>query len=322
MNTARSGQLVGATWLIGLGIVFLVKQATDLPWEQAWPMFVILVGVATLVSTMLRPWRRRMGIWSYTWPVAWIVVGSVLLASTTGTLTQDPWEIVVEWGPWFLIALGVWFVVGAFLPIGQGPVETLALPLSAATQAGIKIKFGAGELATGVAAPGHLVDGRFEGGVNHRLGGPGDVELTQDTTYGFPWLDRRSDWAVGLTAEVPLDLTLDTGASRSLLDLGGLRLRSLVLRTGASETRVLLPRAAGATTVRVSAGAASVTLEVPSGVAARIRSRVAIGTTQVDQARFPRSAAGYESPDYGTAANRIDIDLEGGVGSMHVVGGA
>ena len=100
---------------------------------------------------------------------------------------------------------------------------------------------------------------------------------------------------------MPLDLRLDTGANRAVLDLRDLRLRSLELHTGASETRVLLPRAAGATSVRAESGAASLTLEVPAGVAARIRSRMALGSSEIDQARFPRVADGYESPDYATA---------------------
>jgi hypothetical protein len=182
------------------------------------------------------------------------------------------------------------------------------------------VKFGAGELMAGAAAPGNLVDGRFEGGVVERTAGPGAVELWQDTSFGVPGFDQRSVWLVGFTSEVPLDLSLDTGASRARLDLSTLRLRSLDLRTGASETHVRLPRAAGLSSVRVHAGAAAVTLEVPGGVAARIRSRMAIGSTQVDQNRFPRSPNGYESPDYATAANRVDIDLEGGVGSMRVTG--
>ena len=320
MTRQRSGQLVFATALIGFGIVLLVRQAADVPWAEAWPMLIILVGVTSLVSTALGRRHRGFGLWAYTWPAAWIAVGSVLLASTTGALAQSPYDIVVEWGPWFLIALGVWFVLGALLPIGRGPIEALDLPLGIASEAAIKVKFGAGELTSGAAGPGHLVDGRFEGGVNERTGGPGQVELWQDTTYGLPWFEQPSNWTVGFTTEVPLDLTLDTGASRARLDLAALRLRSLDLRTGASETRVRLPRAAGVTSVRVQAGAAAVTLEVPAAVAARIRSRMAVGSTQVDQSRFVPTATGYESPDYATAANRIDIDLRGGVGSMRVVG--
>ena len=85
MTRNRTGSLTAATWLIGLGIVFLVQRAADLPWSQAWPMFLILVGVASFVTTILHGRYVYGGLWAFTWPVAWIVVGSILLASTTGT---------------------------------------------------------------------------------------------------------------------------------------------------------------------------------------------------------------------------------------------
>ena len=61
-------------------------------------------------------------------------------------------------------------------------------------------------------------------------------------------------------------------------------------------------------------------IDVPAGVGARIRSRMALGSTDVDQSRFPRDASGYASADYATAANRADIDVQGGVGSVRIVG--
>ncbi len=322
MANARGGMLIAATWLIGLGVVFLVQRAAGLPWSQAWPLFVILVGAASLVSAVIHGRFEWSGIWAFTWPVAWIVVGVILLLSTTGSIGQGPAELIAEYWPWALVVLGIWFVIGAVVPAGRGLTETLALPLAGAPDAGIRIRFGAGDLATRPAAAGQLVDGEFVGGVIHRLVGPGRVELEQDTRYGLPWLERPSRWTVGLTAEVPLDLRIDAGASRAVLDLRELRVRTLELKTGASETRVLLPRAAGATTVRAQAGAATLTLDVPAGVAARIRSRMALGSTQVDQTRFPPSAGGYESPDYATAPNRVEIDVQGGVGSLRIVGGA
>ena len=86
MTGSRRGALIGGIWLLGLGIVLLVREAAGLSWGQAWPMFVILAGVATLVSTALS-WRPSVGgIWAFTWPVVSIVIGSVLLASTTGSL--------------------------------------------------------------------------------------------------------------------------------------------------------------------------------------------------------------------------------------------
>jgi hypothetical protein len=47
---------------------------------------------------------------------------------------------------------------------------------------------------------------------------------------------------------------------------------------------------------------------------------MAIGTSQVDLVRFPRAIDGYQSPDYETAANRVDIDAQGGVGTLRIVG--
>lgn len=322
MSGSRRGAFVGATWLIGLGIVLLVRQATDLPWGQAWPLFVILVGVASFVTTALS-WRPSIGgLWDFTWPIAWIVAGSVLLASTTGNIAQGPGEIIDQYWPWAVVGLGIWFVIGAIVPGGPKSVEDLAVPLAGLQAAAVKVSFGAGTLSTRAAAPGNLVDGEFRGGVVHRSDGPGRLELSQDTTYGLPWLDRESAWTLGLSREVPLDLRFETGASKSAIDLADLQVRRLELQTGASETRVRLPRAAGRTEVRAEAGVASLTIEVPAGVAARIRSRMAIGSNQVDEVRFPRIGDLYQSPDYGSAANQVDIDVQGGVGSVRIVSGA
>jgi hypothetical protein len=321
MTPARRGSLVAATWLIGLGLVFLIREATDLSWSEAWPMFVILGGVGAFVSRAVRGSIGVAGVWDFTWPVAWLVVGVLFLLSTTGHLTPGPGELIADWWPLALVVLGVWFLIGGIMP-RSGPSEALALPIGSATEANVRIQYGAGELTTHPAAIGQLVDGRFVGGVTHRQSGPGRVELRQDTTAGWPWFDRRFAWDVGLTAELPLDLRVDGGATRTLLDLRELKLRSLELHTGASGTRVLLPRAAGATVVRAESGAAELVFEVPVGVAARIRSRMVLGSTQIDQGRFPPTALGYESLDYASAQNRVDIDVQGGVGSLRIIGGA
>jgi len=320
MTPARRGSLTAATWLIGLGLVFLIREAAGLSWSEAWPLFVILAGAGAFVSTAVHGNIGVGGVWAFTWPVAWVVVGALLLLSTTGNLASGPGELVAEWWPLALVVLGVWFLVGAIVP-RSGPSEALVLPIGTATEANVRIQYGAGELTTHPAAIGHLVDGQFVGGVSHRQDGPGRVELRQDTTNGLPWFDRRFAWDVGLTAELPLDLRVDGGATRMVLDLRELKLRNLELHTGASATRVLLPQAAGATAVRAESGAAELAFEVPVGVAARIRSRMVLGSTQIDQGRFPPTALGYESVDYASAQNRVDIDVQGGVGSLRVISG-
>ena len=79
-----------------------------------------------------------------------------------------------------------------------------------------------------------------------------------------------------------------------------------------------MPAAAGRTAVTAETGAASLAIEVPQGVAARIRMRMALGSVVVDEARFPRTADGYASPDWEAATNRVEIDIQGGVGSVRI----
>jgi hypothetical protein len=316
--TARRGPIMAAIWLIALGSIFLVRQALELEWGEAWPLFVIGGGAIGVVSRILRHPRGVAGLWSFTWPVLWIAIGTVLLLSTTGTLGREPIDLAADSWPWILVAVGVWFLIGAVLPIGEGALEQLVIPLGAAAEGVIRLRFGAGELTVGPADPGHLVDGRFEGGVIHHQPGPGRVELEQDLLNGGPWPDGRSAWSVGLAPDVPLDLRFETGAARARLDLSALRVRTLDLHTGASDTTIRVPRS-GSSTVRADSGAAALTVEVPEGVAARIRTRMALGSTHVDETRFPHSAEGFESADFATAANRVDLDLRGGVGSIRIL---
>lgn len=194
--------------------------------------------------------------------------------------------------------------------------ETLSIPLHDLDQAQLRIAFGGGELTLRQAEPGSLIDGTFDGGVIQRSNGHGKVHLEQLGRQAFVgWRPLR--WDVGVTAEIPVDLRLDTGANRSTIDLTSLRIPRLELRTGASDTYVRLP-ATGQTSVRIACGLASVTVEVPRGVAARIRGTVSFGATQVDEARFPRWGDSWASPDYETALNRVDIAVEGGFGSIRV----
>lgn len=333
----NAGGIIAATWLIGIGLVFLFQRLLDLPWGQAWPMFVIVFGGASLVSLLVRQRYRRRWFASLAGPILLIVVGVLLLLSTTGNLGVGPAELVLRWWPVALIALGAWLLVAALIPGQRSSVtvrdssgserdlsgsDRVELPLDGAASAQVRLRFGAGELYVVPARPGLLVDGTFdEMPARVDLRGPGSVVIQPTDFSNWPWLDRAPVWRVGVPGDVPLELELEFGAAKTRLDLGDLRLTSLRIKTGASDTRVALPRAAGETRVRAEGGAASLTFEVPDGVAARIRSMMAIGSTRVDETRFPRAGKGWETPGYDAAPNRVEFDVSGGVGSVQFVAG-
>lgn len=320
----RGGAFMAAVWLIGLGVVFLIQQAWDLPWSQAWPMFLILAGIASLASTAVHSRSFGHAFFGLPWGLLMVVAGIVFLLSTTGNLGVGIGELFGRWWPVALIAIGAWFLVGAVLPWNRASASSgeLSLALDGAQSASVRVRFGGGELSIGPAPSGSLLSGSWDELPPRVERAGGSVEIRAERPYGAaPWVDRVPHWDLGLSTEVPLELRLDSGAAKTRLDLAEHQLRSLRINTGASDTRVVLPRGAGETQVRADGGAASLVLEVPAGVAARIRSRMALGSTQVDTARFPRTADGWESPDYAAAANRVEIQIQGGVGSARVVSG-
>lgn len=316
----RSGAIIGAVWLIGLGIVFLLQQTFEWSWGQAWPLFLILVGAGSLASVLLTVRPLRRWLLELTWPVAFVVVGVILLLSTTGTLGTDLGELL-RWWPIALIALGAWYLIVAFLPRAVVGSNRMEIPLEGATSASVRLQFGGGEVTVEPGPADKLLVGEFENGAAiQRRRGPGSVELSPDGATVWPF-ERPLSWRIGLTTGVPLDLDVQSGAARVRMDLTGTALRRLKIQTGASDTRVRLPRSAGESLVSAEGGAASLTFEVPSGVAARIRSLMVIGSTSVDESRFPRTASGrWESSDYATAANRVELEVSGGVGSVRVTG--
>jgi hypothetical protein len=197
-------------------------------------------------------------------------------------------------------------------------IETLALPIDGLSEAEVRIGFGGGELTIHQAEPGMLISGTFEEGVTLREYGPGRIRLEpRDPARPLvTWAPVH--WNFGITGEIPVDLRLDTGANRAVVDLAALRVRRLELHTGASETVLRMPTA-GQTAARIECGFASVTVEVPAGVAARISGSVGIGALEVDHRRFPRLDGGWSTPGFETAADRIDISVSGGFGTVKVI---
>lgn len=261
------------------------------------------------------------------WAVLLILAGVLLLMGNLGVF--DRWEINV-WNllwPLFLIALGAWFIVGYFVRPAPLPAENAALPLEGAARARIEFQHGAGTLsvASGAAAD-ELVSGTFGGGLKRQVRRNGsvlDVKLSvpSDVGWVFPgnWSRGGLEWDVQLNNTVPLELEFETGASRSVLDLSGLLVADLKLETGASDTEVTLPAAAGMTRVKIESGAARVHVQVPGGVAASIRSESGLARVDIDRTRFVQIGDNrYESPDYATATNRADIRIETGVGTVIV----
>jgi hypothetical protein len=318
----QRGAFVGGIWLIGLGVVFLVQQAMELSWSQAWPLFVILAGVGTGAGALAGLFGRRRSAWLVVWALVWpaliVVVGLLLFVDLAGIAEIDAFEFLARWWPLAVIGLGLLVLVGALWPRARAVEEHVSIDAAGASTGEVVLQVGAGRLEVGRGSPGKLVIGTAEGGLIRRDLGPGRVELETDLTQVWPWFGQSQHWRIGLAPDLPMTLRLEGGASTSVLELSDLLVTALVVKTGASATSITLPRNVERCDARIDAGAAQARIEVPDGVAAHISAKVGLGSITVDERRFPRAGDAWVSPDFDRAPHRVEIRVQGGLGSVRV----
>jgi hypothetical protein len=253
------------------------------------------------------------------WPLVLIILGGLFLLSNMGIITFSIWGIFF---PLLLILGGVSVLLSSLRRARQGEATSLSIPLEGGENARLRIKYGAGRMhLSGGAASGDLLSGTFDGGLDHnawRGGGRLDVTLSSPSDFPWDWNGGRREWDVRLNERVPLVLDIDVGAAESRIDLTDVCVTDLKLDTGASSSEVWMPARAGQTTAKLSGGAASIKVTIPPEVAARIRWDGGLATINVDTRRFPQSGKTYQSPNYETAANKIDLKVDMGMGSVEV----
>jgi hypothetical protein len=255
------------------------------------------------------------------WGIVLVLFGVLLLLDNLGIFGNiNLWSLI---GPLFLIALGARLLFRQSFS-SQGETTQISIPLEGAERARLKLNHGAGRLhvASGAAA-GMLLEGDFSRGTTQRVERRGkevDVRLSSDITF-IPFIWGPGDainWSLRLNREIPVALDLEIGANEARLDLSDMLVSEVHLKSGANSTDLRLPSNSGFTRVRISSGAASVDVHIPQGVAAQIRSRSGLSSINVDTRRFPQAGQDYRSPDYDTAANKVDVDIEMGVGSVTI----
>ena len=309
----RRGFSLFGLLLLALGVVLLLNTTRVLPfgiWRELvnyWPVLLVLVGVKMIVASR----APLVGVGA----AALIVVGTVTAAyfSMPQYESDEPVRVtyVEPLDDTEILRLGMGFTGGAVA------LASDAVGVSSSNPALLAVDFGNWPAEAIRDQSGRVTE------IYLSTVGPG-IEITTDD--GYAWdapgpktnvvesgisLGGLVDWKVIISPEVELDLEITAGAADLDLDLRERNVRRVVVGTGASDIRILLPADAGRTHVKIAAGAAHVEIVVPEGVAARIENEIFLSSAQIDSERFLETYDGHQSPDYATASNRVDIEIEG-----------
>jgi len=254
------------------------------------------------------------------WGGILVILGGLFLLQANGLISD-----VFGWfWPILLVLLGGWILAGRYLPgLAGNSMEDFSIDLQGATQIGLNIDHGAGSIAlVGGAPAGVAVRGTQASGMSmktHLQGERLDVKIDAGPSF-IPFLGPDSGvWQYQLNQDVPFNLDVDSGASSMDFDLTDIKVAHLSVDTGASTLKIKLPAHAGSTLVDIDSGAATLDLTVPQGVAARVRARQGASTFNIDLSRFPMLDNGlYQSADFATASNKVEINLDGGANAVTV----
>lgn len=252
------------------------------------------------------------------WGSVLILLGALFFLQRAGII---PSVAPYLW-PLALILFGGWLILSVYWRPSPSESERFDVALGEARSVRYRFSHGAGQIViTGGAPAGRALVGSSATGLNEKTRSDGDrLEVRIEAGASFIPFVGPSDgtWRFQLTQEVPVTIKLETGASQLDMDLTDVLASHIELSTGASNSSVVMP-SRGASLLDLEAGAAAINITIPQGVSGRIRIKEGLTSLNVDTSRFPQADSRlYQSPDFDTAANRAEVSVEAGLGSITI----
>ncbi len=161
--------------------------------------------------------------------------------------------------------------------------------------------------------------------------------------FRLPWAacNAATEWQIHLNPEVQSDITAHSDGGNVKLNLAGMAVTCVSADTGGGNMEIVLPdRVAnlnvtaktgagnvtveigdgltGSNTINSSSGAGNVVVCVPGGIAARIHVTSGLGKLIIDSRFDKMDANTYQSPNYDSASDKVEIRAQSGAGNVSV----
>lgn len=235
--------------------------------------------------------------------------------------------------------------------------HTLSEPLGGATAVKVNIDTGDGNLTVDRITSGEpvLASGDLQHLENQGLPtrsvtmSSGQANFTVKAGGGGqPWLrlpwaacNGATEWQIHINPSVQSDITAHTDGGNVMLNLAGMVITRVAADTGGGNMNLVLPDSAanlnvaaktgagdvtveigsgttGSSTINASSGAGNVVVRVPGSMAARIHASSGMGKAIVD-ARFSKvNDNTYQSADFDSAADKVEITVNSGAGNVSI----
>jgi hypothetical protein len=326
-----------------------------------WPIVLISLGVIWLLGNLGVFTSANLRVLGQLWPLILIIIGLELLIGRNS--------------PALSVLIGIGGVVLLFVLMLIGPsmgwaedvqvkTESFSEPVGDATSARVSLNLGVADTTiTPLSDSTDLIsaDLRYIGEVEFVAEGETEkvISLSQTdegndgsfTLFGLGWVFQEEDldWNIGLSPEVPIDLSIKGGVGASNFDLSELQITDLDLSSGVGEINLSLPATSepldaqvsggvgkisltipegtGDINVDINGGVGETTIDVPDDAGVRIEVNTGVGVVNLPSS-FTRTSGdddnivgengAWQSENFAEADQQIIITYKGGVGSLNV----
>lgn len=210
---------------------------------------------------------------------------------------------------------------GGRVSTGEMQTESKTVALGAAKSVRVNLNMRAGELKVAGGAS-QLLEAsftynvpRWQPEVKYTVSGEvGNLDVEQPES-GHTIGHTRNEWDLHLNNKVPIDLTVDMGAGKATMTLGGMALRELRVDIGAGETTVdLTGDWKNNLSARIHGGVGKATLRLPTDVGVHVIAHGGLGA--INARGFQKQGDAYINEAYGKSPITLNIEVEGGVGEI------
>jgi len=313
-----ANRVIEGLTVVALGLIFLGSTLGYLSWSvvatffallSLWPVLLVSVGLDIIGRSLNADWLRLLSS------------AVVLVGVLVGGLVLPASDVNLRWFPFY----------DSLNKSASSTPFSFEQPRWKITSGAITINGGAGNIEVADGPEDVLVSmngtSPFDNptlSVEKTSGSAVDVLASMGEGPTFWPLGGTSEMRVQLSPAVRWGVTLETGAASMNADLQRVPITSLALKTGASDSTVILggiPPGLSDVPVELKAGVASVVLKLPKGVPARVESHSGLATLSVPDG-YVRADSGdgrvYTSPNWAEGVAGYSVLVETGVGSVRV----
>lgn len=291
-------------------------------------------------------------------PLILIAIGAIVLLANTGVLSSEALLRLGDLWPLLLVILGLQLILNHTLPrqqatlIGLGATAVIVIAAVAYAALAPGVPFGTRQAnvsdhvggltaatldlsysgATVDMQAGSLGDSLYQAHVDYP-GSDDPPTISLDRESGTLAISESSGFAplhlfgaarrhvvITLTDRIPWTIKISGGTANGHLNLRQLQLAKLEISGGASRVNAQLPSPKGTVVIDISGSVSNLTLRAPGGAQWHVAVSGRVSGLRINGAFYATVGGDFaqQSPGYGAASDRFDIEISGGASHVDV----